>query len=410
MRLQQSFMRSPSWHRRLSAAWLLAGSVLATLGTAMPADAQDRQPVDRAYFGLVLSRPLPLQPWPSVPFGSWRMWDAHVTWPFLEPQRGQWDFSTLDRMVAEAQANAVRPLLVLAHSPSWASARPDEKSAYQPGNAAEPASMDDWRDYVRTVATRYKGRISEYQIWNEPSDESHYSGSMAKLVELTCEAQRILKRIDPGITVVSAGSAGGGPNIDYLDKFLGAGAANCIDVVAHHFYVYRYGPEAMVPIIRAVRAVMTKNKVDTLPLWGTEVGWWIANTDGRADSALVAKGGWRRLDAGIEAGATIQRAFLLARAEGVARLYWYTWTNPYGFGLADTSGKPKPAAEYWAKLYDKIIGSIVEECSLSPVGGQCKLQLSDGSTTALSWQDSGSLIARIGPATSPALASSLPVP
>ena len=46
------------------------------------------------------------------------------------------------------------PLLVLAHSPAWASARPDERNAYKPGMAAEPARMDDWRNYVRMVGQR----------------------------------------------------------------------------------------------------------------------------------------------------------------------------------------------------------------------------------------------------------------
>src|SRR2546429_9256249 len=31
-------------------------------------------------------------PWPRVSFGSWRLWDAYVVWPNVEPQKGQWDF------------------------------------------------------------------------------------------------------------------------------------------------------------------------------------------------------------------------------------------------------------------------------------------------------------------------------
>lgn len=354
-------------------------------------------PVTRDYFGLVMSRADPAQPWPSVPFGSWRFWDSYTTWAQLEPQPGQWDFSRLDRLVAEAGQHGVKPLLVLAHSPAWASARPSERSAYRSGVAAEPARLSDWTNYVRTVGQRYKGRISEYQVWNEPSDKSHYTGTVDKMVELTCEAQRILRGIDPAIRLVSPGSSGGGRHIKYLDTFLAAGGAACIDVVAHHFYVPRFGPEAMVPLIREVRQVMAQRGVGKLPLWNTESGWWIANTDGTPDHDLVAKGGWRKLDADREAGAVIQRAFLLARAEGVERFYWYAWNNPYGWGLSDAVGIPKPATADWNKIFALLEGTRVAACSAKSEGYLCEIRSAAGSKVTLKWSDADSNIAREGP-------------
>lgn len=354
-------------------------------------------PVTRDYFGLVMSRADPAHPWPSVPFGSWRLWDAYTNWPQLEPRPGQWDFTRLDRLVAEAQQHGVKPLLVLAHSPAWASARPAEASAYRHGVAAEPARLADWSNYVRTVGERYKGRIREYQVWNEPSDKGHYTGTVDNLVQLTCEAQRILKAIDPGILVVSPGSSGPGRHIKYLDSFLAAGGAACIDVVAHHFYVPRFGPEAMVPMIREVRQVMARRGVGKLPLWNTESGWWIANTDGTPDHDMVAKGGWRKLDADREAGAVIQRAFLLARAEGVERFYWYAWNNPYGWGLSDSAGMPKPAAADWQKIFSILEGAHVSTCIAQNESYACEIRSTSGAKLTLKWSDADSTIAREGP-------------
>lgn len=357
--------------------------------------------VDRTYFGLVLNRSEAGQTWPAVPFGSWRIWDAYVTWPYLEPERGHWEFGALDRMVDDAQVHDVEILLVLAHSPKWASARPSESSGYKPGFAAEPVRIEDWQDYVRTVATRYKGRIRQYQIWNEPSDKTHFSGTLAKLVELTCEAHRILKSVDPTIKVVSAGSAGGGRHIQYLDDFLAGGGAKCIDVVAHHFYVPRFGPEEMVPMIRQVRDVMRKRGVDSLPLWNTETGWWIGNTDGTPDHAIVAKGGWRKLDAHVEAGAVLERAFLLARAEGVERFYWYAWTNKYGWGLTDANGKPKPATEYWGRAVETMQGRQVVRCWPDAAAYACELGGRGQAARIVKWRDPTALVRREGPADGP---------
>ena len=50
-----------------------------------------------SYFGLHIHRIVQTQPWypkgdritpwPSIKFGSWRLWDAYVAWPNLEPER-----------------------------------------------------------------------------------------------------------------------------------------------------------------------------------------------------------------------------------------------------------------------------------------------------------------------------------
>jgi hypothetical protein len=270
--------------------------------------------------------------------------------------------------------------------------------------------MADWRNYVRQVAMRYKGRIQEYQIWNEPSDKSHFSGSLPKIVELTCEAFKILKSIDPGVRVVSPGSAGGGHHIKYLEEFLAGGGNRCIDVVAHHLYVPRFGPEAMIPIIREVRSVMRRTGVAQLPLWNTETGWWISNTEGGPEPDAVAKGGWRKVDAGIEGRGVLQRAFLLARAEGVDRFYWYAWANQYGWGLADSSGRGKPLTDGWNTILDAMIGKTIERCVVEDkYKNICELRDANRKESTLSWIDSTALVRREGGAEVKASEYSIPL-
>ena len=395
--------------RRLAGA-ALAGLLLAWVpaGCAQPA-APQLGPVDKAYFGLVMNREgaKGRLPWPNVQFGSWRLWDTYVAWPNLEPERGRWAFGLLDKLVGEAQAHGVELLMPLAHSPRWASARPDEPGAYTPGAVAEPANIDDWRNYVRAVGQRYKGRIAAYEVWNEPSDRAHFSGSVDKLVELTCEASRILKAIDPAVRIVSAGSAGDGSHIRYLDNFLARGGAACIDVVAHHFYMPRFGPEAMVPLIREVKAVMRKNGVAHLPLWNTETGWWVHNVDGEQAPAHIQRGGWRQLDADLELGASIQRSLLLLRAEGVERVYWYQWVDAV-MGLADAAGRPKPGTRFWDEVVNRMLGQVVGPCVASGADMACELAGPQGGRGRLRWQDAQALRAREGPAAQPVTAKALP--
>lgn len=360
----------------------------ACLSVAPCIAADNTNTIPREYFGLHIHRADQGTAWPTVPFGSWRLWDAYVTWADIEPNPGQWKFERLDRYVAMAALTKTDILLPLANTPTWAAARPTEPSAYKPGNASEPANIETWKNYVRTIGYRYKGKIKNYEIWNEPNIKHHYSGNTKKLVEMTCEASRILKSIDPSIQIVSpAASSGAKGHVDYLAKFLEVGGKNCIDVVAHHFYVPNGGPEEMVPMIRSVKSVMAANGIADKPLWNTETGWWIANGDGTPDHPMVAKGGWLKLSLKNESGEYLQRAFLLARAEGVERFYWYSWDNRYGLGMIEpTSGAPKPMVEGWRGIVNDLVGAKDVKCENTHRTWKCSFIRKDGSRADHTWQ------------------------
>src|SRR5208337_3267733 len=120
--------------------------------------------IPATYFGLHIHHldSLVPSPWPSMPVPAWRLWDAMVTWPDLEPNKGQWQFAKLDRYVSLAQQHGTDILLPLGTCPTWAFAKPKSPSNYSPGITVDPPNLDDWRTYVRKVVTRYKGRIQAY--------------------------------------------------------------------------------------------------------------------------------------------------------------------------------------------------------------------------------------------------------
>ncbi len=73
-----------------------------------------------------------ITPWPSIKFGSWRLWDAYVAWPSLEPERGKWNFQTMDKYVALAERAGIDLVLPLGFSPTWASTRPMNRPTGSP--------------------------------------------------------------------------------------------------------------------------------------------------------------------------------------------------------------------------------------------------------------------------------------
>ena len=320
------------------------------------------------YFGLHIHRADNGTKWPTPAFGSWRLWDAYVAWPNLEPERGRWDFARLDRYVAMAKLTGVDVLLPLGLSPTWASARPNERASYALGNAAEPRDIDDWKNYVRTVATRYKGRIQNFEIWNEPNERSFFSGTPEKLVELTCEARRVLKSVSPENRLVSPSMVGLGNAPELLGAFLEKVGRNCIDIVGFHFYVPKGPPEALLPLVARVRAATQKAGVGQLPLWNTESGWWIAN-----EGTPLAKPDpeWLRRISVAQSGAWVARSLILGRSAGLERFYWYAWDNKEMGLIEPKDGSYRPGADAYAAVATWLKGSTTVNCAADQANWTC---------------------------------------
>lgn len=351
---------------------LLLCTMLAHAEDELPAE---RQALPASYLGMHIHHADAGTRWPAAGFGSWRLWDAGVAWPDLEPERGRWNFARLDRYVAMANLAHVEILLPLGLSPAWVSARPQERSSYAPGNAAEPRDMAAWRNYVRTVAQRYKGRIRDFEIWNEPNESGFFSGSLQQLVDLTCAAHAELKAASSGNRVVSPAMIGEGREPQLLAEFLRLGGSKCVDIVAYHFYVPKGAPEATLPLVRRVREAMKQGGAGDLPLWNTEAGWWIENTDGTPESAADRR--WRRVGA-AESAAYVARALIVGRAAGLQRYYWYAWDNT-SMGLIEPStGALKPGAAAFATLARWLAGSDIEGCDEQSGRWVCRLIGSEG--------------------------------
>lgn len=312
--------------------------------------------------------------------------DAYVVWPNLEPEKGQWKFDTLDKYVAMANLAGVDILLPLAFSPAWASARPTERSAYRPGYAAEPLDMDNWRNYVRTVGTRYKGRIRAYELWNEMNLKSFYTGTPDKMIEMARIAYETLKQIDPDITVVSPSVTDG--DTEWLDTYLAKGGGQYADAIGYHFYVPKHSPEAMLPVIGRVQQVMRKYGLANKPLWNTETGWWIKNNS--VTQRIGAAGhDWLQLDE-RQAAAYVSRALILGWSAGVSRFYWYAWDN-IDMGLIDAADKSiKPAGLAYARTEGWLVGSIISGCSETAVRWVCDLKDAEGHPAHIAWREEGS--------------------
>jgi hypothetical protein len=317
-----------------------------------------REPIPPSLFGLHIHHLTHATPWPAVSFGSWRLWDACVSWPNVEPQKGRWDFSQLDSYVSLAESHGVEILLPLGLTPVWASSRPEEKSGYGPGNAAAPRDISDWQDYVRQVATRYKGRIHTYEIWNEPNLSDFFSGKPEQMLDLARTAYGVLKQVDKSIRVVSP-SATSQSGITWLEHYLKMGGGAYADIIGFHLYVTPEAPEAMVDLAQRLRALLRQNHLADRPVWNTESGWLIENRRSEVRPQTTSFSKVLTLE---EASAYVARSYLLNWAMGISRFYFYSWDSEVG-GLTEADGRTlKPPATAFAETENWLVGARMESC------------------------------------------------
>jgi Glycosyl hydrolases family 39 len=336
------------WKLRTVAALVLATALIA----AVPEHPRRLVPPDKTipptFFGMHMHHAGDTTPLATVRFGEWRLWDASVAWPDIEPRRDEWKFEQLDQYLDLAEEHHVGMLLVLGLTPGWASTRPKEKSAYQPGFAAPPKTLDDWRVYVRTVAQRYKGRIEAYEIWNEPDLRQSWSGTVEEMVELTRITSEVIRGVDPEAKLV-APSVTSESGIRWLAQFLSKGGGKEVDVVGYHFYVAPKPPEEVVPLIERVRGVMKSGGGGEMPLWDTELGW-------SGPKPFPSEG---------LGAAYLARTYILSWAAGVERVYWCSWDDHARVAL-DTTKPDDRTMTAAGRSYDVVVrwlaGATMKEC------------------------------------------------
>ncbi|MCY4064334.1 MAG: hypothetical protein OXG53_18335 [Chloroflexi bacterium] len=191
-----------------------------------------------------------------------------------------------DQIVELTEAYSLRLMARLSNPPAWTRANPAA------GDRAPPDDLADFVNYATAVARRYQGRISHYQIWNEPNIYPEWGNNPidpAGYVDLLCRTYRALKEVDPDIVVISGAIAptialDGTRNLSDL-VFLGAlydmGGGDCFDVLSAQGYGLRSGPTdrrlraTSVNVARHsyYRDIMVRNGDAHKPIWLSEAAW-----------------------------------------------------------------------------------------------------------------------------------------
>jgi hypothetical protein len=168
---------------------------------------------------------------------------------------------------------------------------PPEWSQTTPGNFAPPADFQDFVNFAVAVAERYRGRVTTFQVWNEPNiypEWGEQNVNPEAYTELLCRTYDALKAVDPNITVISGALSPTvsltGQNLNefiFLERMYDAGAGDCFDVLSAQGYGFFSGPpdQRMRPFSitsvrhQYLRDIMIANGDADKPIWISEAAW-----------------------------------------------------------------------------------------------------------------------------------------
>ena len=213
-------------------------------------------------------------------------------WTDLERRKGQYRHETTgrttwdkyDHIVDTARSQGLRIIARLDRPPEWA--RPPGSSGTHP-----PLNYLDYGDFVYDFVTRYRGRISHIQIWNEPNLNHEWGDrpvDPAAYVELLRTAYRRAKEADPTIRVLAAGLAPtlergdrGLDDLAFLERMYEHGAKDFFDIASVMAYGlwtdaddHRIAPERTnFPRLILTRRLMEAWGDGAKPIWVSEFGW-----------------------------------------------------------------------------------------------------------------------------------------
>jgi hypothetical protein len=280
--------------------------------------------------------------YPPIPFGSARIWDMGVTWKDLQPTpassltgSGSAALQRLDAIVTTFKAHHVEPLLTLGMTPDWAARNCRHVIAGMDWGSKTCAPRDTtasgpWGRYVRAMATRYRGSVRYFELWNEPSLRNGWNDALARLARMQSTAHRILRGLGFGQQLVAPSIAftDGAPRhgLRWLDTFLSLPGGTDFDIVGLHLYPSDpaarrgVGPEWVVETaLPAARTVLAQHGLAARPVWDTETNV------GRVPAGITFSG--------TRAAGLVARTFLLATENDVRRTFWYAADDRYWGGI-----------------------------------------------------------------------------
>jgi hypothetical protein len=335
---------------------------------------------------------------PAFRVGAVRFWDSGTRWSEIQRQRGEFDWSVLDRLVSGAERVGLPPLFVFGGTPRWASPA-GPAGPYPDGTPAPPDDLADWDLFVRTLVQRYRGRIESYELWVLANDRRLYAGTVEKLVEMTRRASGIIRSVDPKAIVVcpGMGQLWNPEGVSFLQSFVALGGYDYCDVAGVKLFQRTASdpPEMMLDLTATIDKVMHEAGIHPR-VWNTGTTYSIP-LESRLDEVRARNYAVRFFLVG-----------LYARNVNLERMYFYNWGGTkIPIVLQAVGGVPTNAALAVEQLQRWLAHAQSRSCGHGNAANlpnnvwDCEFTITEPGRTydvTIHWTDIGTATITAGPA------------
>ncbi|MBC7722350.1 MAG: beta-galactosidase [Pedobacter sp.] len=177
-------------------------------------------------------------------------------WAKTEKVKGVYDWAWLDHIIDDATSRGLQPWLQTSYGNKlYKDGGGDNLGAGMP---TSKEALDAYNKWVATMVERYKSKVTNWEIWNEPNFGDNTINTAEMTADFNIRTASIIKKIQPNARI--SGLALGHFNYDFVDRFFkyigSKGKMNLFDNMTYHDYVYN--PDANYHEVYLIRMLLDK--------------------------------------------------------------------------------------------------------------------------------------------------------
>jgi hypothetical protein len=322
-------------------------AALAALLVAVPA-ASGQRSVPQGFFGVMYDHGIEKasdadqdEQWDLMASSGVETVRTVFNWADAQPGgRGtEFKFEATDGVVRRAALRNQDVLPIVFYAPPWA-------RAYRRRFTSPPKNRSDYVTYLAALVERYgpegtfwtdhpelpKHPLRQWQIWNEPHLPAYWDapengpyGYVRNYPLLLRSSYNIVKTLDPGAKIVLAGiTQRAWEEIELLYQHA---IKPYFDVAA--LQIFPQTVKRAVKATRFFRDAMKRRGDGRKPIYLTEITW--PASKGKTQGIKYQRQETPRGMA-TKLSQMYSAMILRRRALGVGKVFWYTWSSPYGRG------------------------------------------------------------------------------
>ncbi len=221
-----------------------------------------------------------------------------ISWKLYQPEADRFDdfrWQELDGLVTAAEREGLKVMLSVAKAPEWSRATTELDGP--------PADYSTFQAFMTYIASRYRGRVHAYELWNEPNLQREWNGmplNANSFVALIQAGVNGVRQVDSEVVLISGAPATTGINdgisaIDdrlFLQNMVAAGVTDYVDAIGAHPYGWANPPDSTVTnpdpsipshnnhpsfffldTLHDYRQILEQAGHSEVPIWVTEFGW-----------------------------------------------------------------------------------------------------------------------------------------